>query len=87
MEPIAFVAVIGCLIVLLLLMGTPLKPLRWVGQAFIKLVIGALFLFFLNAAGTNIGLHVPINPATASIAGFLGIPGTVALAAIQYWVL
>ncbi|MBM7694789.1 inhibitor of the pro-sigma K processing machinery [Peribacillus deserti] len=87
MEPIAFVAVIGSLIILLLLIGTPLKPLRWIGQACIKLVIGALFLFFLNAAGTKIGLHVPINPATASVAGFLGVPGAVALAAIEYWIL
>ncbi|WP_409296393.1 pro-sigmaK processing inhibitor BofA family protein [Peribacillus sp. SCS-26] len=87
MEPIAFIAVIGSLIVLLLLVGTPLKPLRWAGQGAIRLVIGALFLFFLNAMGNAIGLHVPINLATSSIAGFLGIPGVAAMAALQYWIL
>ncbi|WP_026693535.1 pro-sigmaK processing inhibitor BofA family protein [Peribacillus kribbensis] len=87
MGPIAFVSVIGCLILLLLLAGTPLKPLRWVGQGAVKAIIGALLLFFLNVAGSKAGLHVPINFATTAVAGLLGIPGILALAAIQYWVL
>ncbi|RFU71531.1 pro-sigmaK processing inhibitor BofA [Peribacillus saganii] len=86
MEPIVIISVIGGLILLLLVAGAPLKPVRLVGQCFIKLIIGAVFLFFLNALGGNIGLHVPINAITAAVAGILGIPGLFALAAIEYWV-
>lgn len=87
MEPVVFVAVIAGLILLLLIVGTPLKPIRYLGQMMIKLVIGAVFLFFLNTLGNQVGIHVPINFITSAIAGVLGIPGVAALAAIDYWVI
>lgn len=87
MEPIIVIAVLGGLIVLLLFAGTPIKPVRFVGQAAIKILIGALFLFFLNAAGNRYGIHVPINFATSAVSGFLGVPGLFALVAIQQWVI
>lgn len=87
MEPILVIAVLGGLIVLLLIAGTPIKPLRFMGQAAIKILIGALFLFFLNAIGNRYGIHVPINFATSAVSGFLGIPGLFALVAIQQWVI
>lgn len=83
MEPIYVVSILGGLILLLLFIGAPLKPIRIVGQGLVKLMIGALFLFFLNAFGTTFGLHVPINLATSTISGFLGIPGVAALVIIQ----
>ncbi len=87
MEPIIVISILGGLIVLLLFSGAPFKPARFVGQAAIKLLIGALFLFFLNAAGNRYGLHVPINVATSAVSGFLGIPGLLALVAIQQWII
>ncbi|OIK09125.1 transcriptional regulator [Bacillus sp. MUM 116] len=87
MEPIIVISILGGLIVLLLFSGAPFKPARFIGQGAIKLVIGALFLFFLNVAGNRFGIHVPINFATSAVSGFLGIPGMVALVAIQKWVL
>lgn len=87
MEPVVFVAVIAGLILLLLIIGAPLKPIRFVGQGIIKLIIGAVFLFFLNILGNQVGIHVPINLVTSAVAGLLGIPGVAALAAIDYWVI
>ncbi|WP_066249195.1 pro-sigmaK processing inhibitor BofA family protein [Neobacillus drentensis] len=87
MEPIIVISILGGLILILLFTGAPFKPARYVGQAAIKLVIGALFLFFLNAAGNRYGIHVPINFATSAVSGFLGIPGLFALVAIQQWVM
>ncbi|WP_349409040.1 pro-sigmaK processing inhibitor BofA family protein [Pseudalkalibacillus sp. SCS-8] len=83
MDPFWVFAIVCGLIILLLIIGAPLKPLRWVGQGMIKLVIGALLLFFLNAFGTAFNLHIPINLVTASVSGFLGLPGLLALVAIQ----
>ncbi|MGG1401165.1 pro-sigmaK processing inhibitor BofA family protein [Bacillus salipaludis] len=87
MEPIIIISILGGLIVILLFSGAPFKPVRFIGQAAIKLVIGALFLFFLNVAGNRFGIHVPINFATSTVSGFLGIPGMVALVAIQKWII
>ncbi|KAB2328817.1 pro-sigmaK processing inhibitor BofA family protein [Bacillus mesophilum] len=87
MDPIIVISVLGGLILLVLLMGAPMKPVRFIGQSFVKLLIGALFLFFLNAFGNQFGIHVPINLVTSAISGFLGIPGLFSLVAIQTWVL
>lgn len=87
MESVIVLSVLGSLILLLLFSGTVIKPIRIIGQSIIKILIGALFLFFLNAAGSHYGIHVPINLATSAVSGFLGIPGLLALVAIQTWVL
>lgn len=87
MEPMVVIAIIGSLILLLLLMGAPFKPIRYIGQGVIKLLIGALLLFFLNALANQFGVQVPINLVTSAISGFLGIPGLVALVAIDQWII
>lgn len=87
MEPIIIISVLGGLILILLFSSAPFKPIRFVGQAVVKLLIGALFLFFLNAAGNRYGIHVPINFGTSAVSGILGIPGLVALVAIQKLIL
>jgi inhibitor of the pro-sigma K processing machinery len=86
LQPIVVISILGGLILVLLFAGAPKKPIRFVGQAAIKLLIGALFLFFLNIAGNRYGIHIPINAATSTVSGFLGIPGLCALVAIQMWV-
>jgi len=83
MEPIVLILGISGLILILLLVGTPLKPVRIIGQLATKVVIGALLLFFLNAFGTSFGLHIPINLTTSAISGILGIPGIAALIVIK----
>ncbi len=87
MEPIIIISILGGLILILLFSGAPFKPARFIGQAVVKLLIGALLLFFLNTAGNSFGIHVPINFATSAVSGFLGIPGLVALAAIQKFII
>lgn len=87
MEPILVISILGGLILLLLFSGAPIKPLRFIGQAAIKMLIGALFLFFLNLALNRYNIHIPINLATSAVSGFLGIPGLFALVAIQKWII
>jgi inhibitor of the pro-sigma K processing machinery len=87
LDPIMVFSILGGAILLLLFIGAPVKPVRWIGQGIVKLLIGALFLFFLNTLGTQFDIHVPINLITSAISGFLGIPGLFALVAIDMWVL
>jgi inhibitor of the pro-sigma K processing machinery len=86
-DPIIVVSLLGGIIFLLLVLGAPIKPLRFIGQGMIKLIIGALFLFFLNAFGSVFDYHIPINIVTASVSGFLGIPGLLVLIAIDVFIL
>ncbi|WP_335872925.1 pro-sigmaK processing inhibitor BofA family protein [Bacillus sp. 2205SS5-2] len=83
MNPIIVISLLSGGVLLLLSAGTPFKPVRFVGQAVMKVMIGALFLFFLNAFGSQFGVHVPINFVTSSISGVLGIPGVIGLTIIQ----
>jgi inhibitor of the pro-sigma K processing machinery len=87
MEPKVVIMILLGLIILLLLMGTPLKPVRLIGQGMIKLVIGALVLFAVNAIGNSFDIHVPINLLTSAVSGFLGIPGLVALIVIEKYII
>lgn len=75
------------LIILLLFVGAPVKPMQFIGQTTVKLGIGILFLFFLNVLGGSVGLHVPINLFTVAISGFLGLFGVTSLAAIHLFLI
>ncbi|MFM1655420.1 pro-sigmaK processing inhibitor BofA family protein [Brevibacillus sp. B_LB10_24] len=61
-------------------------PLRWIGLAALNVVIGAVLLFFGNLIGEIVGFHVPINPVTALLVGFLRVPGLLALVAIKMYI-
>ncbi|RKQ33003.1 pro-sigmaK processing inhibitor BofA family protein [Oceanobacillus halophilus] len=87
MSSTLIITIMVSLIIILLLVGAPIKPMRFIGQATIKLGIGILFLFFLNVFGGAFGLHIPINLFTAVIAGFLGLFGVASLTAIHLFIL
>ncbi|WLV24732.1 pro-sigmaK processing inhibitor BofA family protein [Aciduricibacillus chroicocephali] len=81
------IAAMLVLIVILLLAGAPIKPVRFAGQALVKLGIGAMLLFFLNVFGSEFGLYVPINLFTTIVTGFLGVFGLASLAAVNFFIL
>lgn len=81
------IAIIVLLIVVLLFVGAPVKPMRLIAQTTVKLGIGILLLFFVNVFGGAIGLHVPINVFTVVISGFLGLFGVASLSAIQFFLI
>ncbi|WP_400161774.1 pro-sigmaK processing inhibitor BofA family protein [Brevibacillus sp. TJ4] len=62
-------------------------PIRWVGFAAMQMVIGAILLFFTNLVGEMASFHIPINPITALLAGFLRLPGLAALVVIKLWIM
>ncbi|KKE77564.1 pro-sigmaK processing inhibitor BofA family protein [Oceanobacillus caeni] len=87
MSSTLIITIMVALIVLLLLVGAPIKPMRFIGQATVKIGIGILFLFFVNVFGGAIGLHIPINMYTAIVAGFLGLFGVASLTAIHLFII
>lgn len=87
MDPLIVISLLVCMIVILLIVGAPMKPIRFFGQMFVKLVIGILLLFVLNVFGSFFDYSLPINFVTAAISGFLGIPGILLLVAIGYFII
>ena len=81
------IGIIIGLIIILFIVGAPVKPMKYIGKATIRLGIGALLLFFLNVFGGTIGLHIPINLFTVLVSGFLGVFGVGSLAAIHLFIL
>ncbi len=59
-------------------------PVKFILRLLYNGIIGGLMLWALNLAGSFFGLRVAINPVTALIAGFLGIPGVLLLVVLNY---
>lgn len=59
-------------------------PIRFVVRLIFNGVVGGVLLWLTNFGGRFIGIAVPVNPITALIAGFLGVPGVVLVIVLQY---
>lgn len=67
-------------ILLLYIMGRMfLMPIKLIFRLIYNGLIGGVMLWLLNFAGAYIGFNIPINPITALVAGFLGLPGVILL--------
>lgn len=67
-------------IVLIYLLGRMfLMPIKLIFRLIYNALIGGAMLWVLNYAGAYIGFNIAVNPITALIAGFLGLPGVVLL--------
>lgn len=73
---IGAVYIIGVLLVL---------PIKIVVRLVMNGIIGAVALFAINIFSGFTGLTIGINPITALVAGFLGIPGIILLVFLQYF--
>lgn len=78
-------ALIGIVILFL-----TIKLLKWPIKIVINGIIGVVILYVANfiianlsLLGINVRLSLPINPITALIAGFFGVPGVIVLIIIK----
>ncbi len=67
-------AVIG-----LALLYLVIKLLKWPIKLLINGIVGVVLLYITNYIGLYFNFYITINPITAIIAGFLGIPGVIFL--------
>ena len=79
-----FVSILIPLLLLMLLLKLLVLPIRWFWKVFVNSGCGFLCLWLLNSISTFTGLLFPINAVTALIAGFLGLPGILLLAILQF---
>ena len=74
------------------LLYVAVKILKWPIKILINGIVGVIILYVINIIGANlstIGINyafsIPINPITALISGFFGIPGIVVILIIIYF--
>jgi len=72
------------LILLYLLGWLLIIPVKYLFKLIVNGIIGGVLLLIVNFIGRFIGIYVGINPVTALIAGFLGVPGVILLIVLQY---
>lgn len=80
--PVEFNVVLAYLfgIILIYLIGRIFfMPLKLVLRLIYNGLIGGIMLWVLNLIGAHFGFTIAINPITALVAGFLGLPGVVLL--------
>ncbi|HMM23096.1 MAG TPA: pro-sigmaK processing inhibitor BofA family protein [Selenomonadales bacterium] len=56
-----------------------LMPLKLIFRLVYNAIVGALVLWALNYVGGHFGFTIAINPITALVVGFLGLPGVIIL--------
>ncbi len=71
-----FLVAIVAMVVIVKLFSWPLKIL---GKLILNGALGVLLLLLVNFIGGSIDIIIPINAASALIAGFLGVPGVIFL--------
>ena len=74
------------LILLYILGWILLVPLKFILKLIWNGILGGIMLFVINLIGGYFGFHIIINPLTALIAGFLGIPGVVLIVLVGYFI-
>lgn len=72
-------------LILLYLVGwLLLVPLKMLLKFIYNGILGGIILWILNLVGGLIHVTVAINPITAMIVGFLGIPGVILILLLQF---
>lgn len=77
------VAGLFALVLLYLIFRALAGPAKYLWRVFVVSVLGLLLIVGTNAIGQLAQFSVPLNPFTVLLAGYLGIPGAVALILIQ----
>lgn len=71
---IGAVYILGMLLVL---------PIKLIVRLVINGIIGAVVLIVFNLFGSYLGITIGVNPITALVAGFLGVPGVILMIFIK----
>ena len=84
---LTIIAYIFGIVILYYLILSLIIPIRTLANFLGRVFIGGIFLFIVNIIIGYLGMRVAINPMTALISGYLGVPGVGLLLALKYIVL
>jgi len=78
-----FVTLVIPALFLFLLVRCLLYPMQWVFKIGIHILCGFACLWLLNTVSGFTGIYLPVNGATAWIAGVFGVPGISLIALLE----
>lgn len=81
-----FDAIIGYilgLIIVLVVSGICLKPLKIVLRFVINSLVGLALVALINLVGSFFGIHIGVNPVSGLLLGLLGVPGIIMILLAQ----
>jgi inhibitor of the pro-sigma K processing machinery len=79
-----FAALLVPALLLVLTLRLIAMPIKWFWKLSVNSACGFVCLWLLNSVSGFTGLYFPVNAVTAVIAGFLGLPGIILLALVQF---
>lgn len=88
LDPVTIAAYAFGVLLLYLVARLLLIPVQFLARVAYHAGLGAMGLLVLNRVGAlweALDLYVPVNPITALVAGFLGLPGVAALLVLRHW--
>ncbi len=80
---ITFLIAVAVLFVVLKILSLPMKLII---KLLVNGVIGGIIIWVINLIGANFGFAITLNWITALVVGFLGIPGAIILAILQFFI-
>ena len=81
-----FVTAVGYMLgilVVLVVSGIFLKPIKFVLKLVVNSVLGAVLLWVINLVGAGVGIHIGLNPITSVAVGIFGLPGVICMLLLQ----
>lgn len=79
----AIIAYFVALVLLYLAGWLLLVPFKKLLKLLLNGVFGGVALVLINLIGAKWGINIGVNPATAMVAGILGLPGVILLLLLQ----
>lgn len=61
-----------------------IRPIKWLLKTTLNGILGGIILLLFKFLGGFIGLSITVNPVTALITGFLGLPGAILVIVLQH---
>ena len=59
-------------------------PMKLIIKLVINGIVGGIIIFVVNLIGANFGFVIDLNWITALLVGFLGVPGVIIVAILQF---
>lgn len=60
-------------------------PMKLIIKLVINGIVGGVIIFLINTIGVNFGFTIDLNWITALVVGFLGVPGVIIVAILQFF--
>ena len=80
-----FITFFICCVVIFFIGKTFAIPMKKIIKLIGNSIMGGALIYIINIIGENINLHIGLNIGTSIFVGILGIPGTICLIILKFF--